>query len=85
MVGCGVFSQTAGWSQGAIAGVATCAIQPDPICWQGHADVVINAIFPAGILVVTLASSHIFCLQLYRGAAPISIADYEHPGECHPS
>lgn len=76
----GVSNQTAGWSRGSTAGIATCAIQTDPICWQGHAEVTSGALFPEGILVVTLASGHVFCLQLHRGNQRITIADYEHSG-----
>jgi hypothetical protein len=75
-----VSSQPAGWSQGNRAGVATRAIPTDPICWQGQAAVETRALFPAGILVVTLASGHVFCLQLPPGNQRITIADYERSG-----
>jgi len=32
---------------------------------------------PDGILVITIARGHVFCLQLHRGNQRITIADYE--------
>lgn len=39
-----------------------------------------HALCPDGILVITIARGHVFCLQLHCGNQRITIADYEAPG-----
>ena len=74
-----ISGQTANWSFNSTAEIAACAVQPDPVFWQGHADIDTHALLPEGTLVVTLASGHVFCLQLYRGACRITVEEYELP------
>lgn len=77
-----ICGQTFGWSLDRAAGIATTAHTP-PICWHGHADVESRALLPTGVLVVTLESDHVFCLQLYHGNRRIAIGEYER-GETEP-
>ena len=48
-----------------------------PVCY-GHSAVDSHAILPEGILVVSFASGHVFCLQLYRGSRRITVEECEH-------
>lgn len=69
---------TARWDLANTGGIATCTRSSPPVCWSGNSRVVARDLFSEGILVVTLASGHVFCLQLYRSARRISIEEYEN-------
>ena len=73
-----ISGQSFGWAAGMRAMIASCITQAIPICWHGHFSIKkINALSPEGILVVSLASGHVFCLQFYRGAQRITLEEYE--------
>ena len=72
--------QTTRWSLANTGGIATCAGPIAPACWHGNSSrVAARDLLREGILVVTLESGHVFCLQLYRGTRRITIQDYEKP------
>jgi len=69
--------QTACWSLDDTGGIATWNGSISPVCWQGNSQVDARELLSDGILVVTVASGHVFYLHLYRGAQRISIQEYE--------
>jgi WD40 repeat protein len=74
-----------GWANRYTAGITSCISEGKPVCWHGQSAVESHTLFSEGILVISLASGHIFCPQLYRGARRITLADYEHASQCEPS
>jgi WD40 repeat protein len=73
-----ISGQSFGCDAGMRAMIASCITQAIPICWHGHFTIKkINALSPEGILVVSLDSGHVLCLQLFRGAQRITLKDYE--------
>ncbi len=69
--------RTARWSVANIAGIATRTGAIAPACWHGNSRVAARDLLSDGILVVTLDSGHVFCLQLYRGERRIRIEEYD--------
>ena len=67
-----------GRMDGKTAGVAATRARTAPACWHRPAAVKSHALVPHGVLVVSLDSGRVCCLQLYRGARRITLEDYEH-------
>ena len=72
-----ISGQSVAWAYRNKAGIASCIGQTGPACWHGQTAVKSHVLSPEGILVVSLESGHVFCLQLYRGARRITLEDYE--------
>ena len=71
-----ISGQSAAWADGKTAGITSCT-RAAPACWHGSSAVESHVLSPGGVLVVSLESGHVFCLQLYRGARRITLEDYE--------
>ena len=71
-----ISGQSAAWADGKTAGITSCT-RAAPACWHGPSAVESHVLSPEGILVVSLNSGHVFCLQLFRGAQRITLEDYE--------
>ncbi len=72
-----ISGQSVGWAYGNRAGIVSRIAWAGPACWHGNSAIESHALLPQGILVISLASGHVFCLQLYRGAQRITLEDYE--------
>ncbi|NVZ08219.1 NACHT domain-containing protein [Allochromatium humboldtianum] len=78
-----ISGQTAGWHLAKTGGLVTCAAPNTPACWHGNSALQSHALLDDGILVATLESGQVFCLQLYRGANRITVSNYERIGLPH--